>query len=411
MWLTCVVSLLATAVAADVHYPVVLDGSGSTQIGASDLLTFHRGMYAIENQYLRAVWFDEHDPSRKALGIGYRLGKTVLVDNVVDHLTILLQHEVFGHGARYREFGFTGNDYDLSLVPPYGTGNGRAYPGTPPAGRIVTTQERIAMTIGGSEANTVLSNSLRYKWLRRGAIDYRESILYLFASNDLVYYILKTQPSQDGAGSNDVLNYLSLLNDGGCFPTGPVLTLDELKRQAAISLFRPFQYFSLHTYLVSYLWRGDEEFRFPMLDLWSIRYLPSMRLGLTPFNSELYLENLIVGGERVFNIYLRSGIPLSHWLWGFGVSAHNVVYTEKLSLDGCIDVWRQPALQLGGPGLTTERLGFGESVSATVFYYFTRKNAFPGATAEIGYKTLGFLEGEMLNRGFTARIGISFREV
>jgi hypothetical protein len=275
----------------------------------------------------------------------------------------------------------------------------------------VTTHERIAMTIGGSEANTALSKSLRYKWLQRGTINYRESVLYMFASNDLLYYILRTQSSQDNAGSNDILNYLVQINNLEGRPNGAELTLDALKKQTVIGVFRPFQYFSLYTYLVRYLWSGDEEWRFPMLHVWNIRYLPSMRLGLTPFGSELYLENLIVGGERVFNLYIRRGTPTFHAFWGFGLGTHNVVHTERASLDACVDAWHQPSLQLGGSTVTTGRSGLGGSVSATLFYYFTKKNTFPGVTAQIGYKTPGFLEAETLHGGFTVRMGVSFSEM
>ena len=71
------------------------------------------------DRYLKPRWFEEDKKSRKAIGIFYRLSKTVLLDNVIDHLAILTQHEVFGHGSRYREFGYKNNSYSLSLFPPY----------------------------------------------------------------------------------------------------------------------------------------------------------------------------------------------------------------------------------------------------------------------------------------------------
>ncbi len=78
-------------------------------MGGHIIITLHRGIYAIENKFLKTRWFDENNFGKKAAGLTYRLAKTILVDNVLDHLSFLGQHEVFGHGAGYRELGFVDN--------------------------------------------------------------------------------------------------------------------------------------------------------------------------------------------------------------------------------------------------------------------------------------------------------------
>ncbi len=125
----CVFVLQCRTALAEVRYLVEIDGRKSTQIGAENLIAFQYGTSSMLDRYLKPRWFEEDKKSRKAIGIFYRLSKTVLLDNVIDHLAILTQHEVFGHGSRYREFGYKNNSYSLSLFPPYGNGNGYAISG------------------------------------------------------------------------------------------------------------------------------------------------------------------------------------------------------------------------------------------------------------------------------------------
>ena len=191
---------------------VEIDGRKSTQIGAENLIAFRHGISSMLDRYLKPRWFEEDKKSRKAIGIFYRLSKTVLLDNVIDHLAILTQHEVFGHGSCYREFGYKNNSYSLSLFPPYGNGNGYAISGGLISNRTITTHERIMVIIGGSEANTQLSKSIRSKWLHRGSIKYREAVFYLFSANDLSWYIIRTKQRRLNSSNNDIIAYLRTLN-------------------------------------------------------------------------------------------------------------------------------------------------------------------------------------------------------
>jgi len=391
----------------------MLDKSKSAQVGASGLLVLHRGVCVLENRYLRTRWFHENGFGKKALGVSYRLGKTILLDDPLDHLAILVQHEVFGHGARYREFGYSGNTYELNLVPPYGDGRGRTIPGRSSANRIVPADEQIAMTIGGCEANTLLSNSVRDKWLHRGSMNYRETVVYLFACNDLSAYILRTRYEAETSGENDILNYLRLINRRHGYPGTDdyLLTLDGLRKQVLVNTLNPFQYFSLYTYFATYLWAGEESYEFPMLSLWNMKYLPSCRLGLTPFGSEFRFENLIVSSEKTINFAFRYGVPTFHDFWGLSLKADNLIHNRNLSVNVSLNIWHQPSLLLGGSTVTWGKAGLGGALSGTIFWNMLEKDSFVNLAAQIGHKTTGFVEGEKLDKGFFGRIGISFVEL
>ena len=374
------------------------------------MITLHRGIYALENRFFKTRLFDENTYSKKILGVTYRLGKSILLDNALDHLSFLVQHETFGHGSRYREFGYTKSSYGFNLLLPYGDGSGWARSGTLSSERIITSHERIAMITGGSEANSILSDVMRYKWLQRGSINYRETVLYLSSANDLSLYILRTKQRLRGSEGNDILNFLRAINANEGYPQEEYyrLSLDDLAKHALINILNPFQYFSIYTYFYKYLLSGEENCILPMINIWNMKYLPSFRLGLTPFGSEFYFENFIVYSEKIINLYFRYGEPTFHKYWGLGLKVINLIHNQKLSIDGRLDIWDQPSILLGGETITSARGGLGGALFGTLFYKISRSDSFIRLIVQIGYKTPGFLEGEKLGKGFTGRIGISF---
>ena len=393
-----------------VQYPFVIDNTYTARTGAHNIITLHRGLYGLENRLLQTRWFDEKNFVKKAAGLTYRLAKTILIDNVVDHLSFLAQHEVFGHGARYREFGFVNNEFTLNLPPPYGNGRGWARTGRLEEERFLSAHEHIAMKSGGSESNIILSGIMQANWLQRGSIHYRESILYLMSANDLSLYILRTKYGLRGEAGNDVLNYLKALNvhEGYLFEEDYELALDDLAAKAWINLLNPFQYFSLYAYFKTYLWSGDESLHFPMIELWGVEYLPSFRLGLTPFGPEFYLENFVVKSDRIFNLYFRYGNPTFHKFWGMGAHVINLVKGHRFTVNTRLDIWDQPPLELGGDTIRESDGGLGGRIQGTFYYRLFKDKSLIHLTAQIGYKTAGFLEGEQLADGIVLRVGISF---
>ena len=157
--------LLSDPSSAQESYSIVINRTFSTFTGAENLLAAHRLAYTFENKLLQPTWFDENNVAGKTLGISYRLGKTILLDNIFDSFVGLLQHEVYGHGARAREYELSDIKYSLSLTFPYGLGTGMTsyqYPIDKP----FSPDQELSFTIAGVEANTLLSKRLALRWLR-----------------------------------------------------------------------------------------------------------------------------------------------------------------------------------------------------------------------------------------------------
>ena len=65
---------------------------------------------------------DETKTKNKILGIGYRALRFGVTSFQIDVNTVLLQHEVFGHGSRMREFDYTNLEYSFNHLFPFNFG-------------------------------------------------------------------------------------------------------------------------------------------------------------------------------------------------------------------------------------------------------------------------------------------------
>ncbi len=143
--------LFASSAFAQAPYNLILDYPLSSRALSEDLVTAHKLIYTVENKYLKPKLFDEDNAFRKLSGMAYRFGKTVFIDIPIDHIILLVQHEVYGHGYRYREMGYINNHYQIKLPPPYDCGGGMAYRGEwkGEGFRNPTRHEEIIASVGG----------------------------------------------------------------------------------------------------------------------------------------------------------------------------------------------------------------------------------------------------------------------
>lgn len=412
--LPLVLLLLAAGAAAQPRYALTADWPLTAEAGAQNLLLAQRASMALEDRFLPPRLWDERGVGRKAAGIGYRLGRLILLDYPLDHLAFLAQHEVFGHGARFREFGWEQAGYHIALPWPYGDGSGFASFIPPPGGR--TRDEVIAAALHGAHASDVLAAQIRRNALLRGRLHYREATLYLRAATDVMTYVLTTE--EQAAAGNDVLAWLENLNRRAKVEgVGARIELDDVKRQALLGLLDPALYAGLYAVLKTYLFDGEAALRTPMLPLGPIRYLPALRFGWSPFGSTLTFDSVLRIDGRVLRLYATRTDPTLYAAWGAGIDAADLLRAGPVTLDIRLDVWDQPTLRLDPADrhpdgtLRASGGGLGAAASARLFHS-------PGAThgwqtglmLEAGYKTVGFVAGERLDAGPILRLGIAIRE-
>ncbi len=387
---------------SQVQQILILDSNLSEYSGANNLLTLHKGIYTFENQYLKTQLFDESGLKRKAFGITYRLGKTFLFDNVTDHMIGLMQHEIFGHGSRYRELGYKKSSYHLNLFPPYGDASGWASSGGDNK-RKISTHESMLKVISGCESSNIMAEEIVFRWMARGSINYRESVLYLGVFNNLTNYIVQTKFSKNIKSSNDIASYLMY------FPNAKY-NVDYLYKQAFLTLLNPFNYFAAYSYLRTYLYKGQESTGLPGIKIKNGIYIPQIRFGLSPFGSEYYFDNYIKSGQKYMKVYFRYGDPLVNNSSGFGIRVNNLIKSRWFSVNSSFDIWDQPEFQVGGGAIKTVKAGINAAATTTLLFRMINVPNRFDVLIKLGYKGPGYLQGEKLEKAFIGAIGLSFSE-
>ncbi len=409
--LSLLLLLVVAPVTAQPRYGLAADASLTAAAGAETVLAVHRVSVALEDRVLPGRLFREHTAGRKALGIGYRAARLVLLSHPLDHTALLLQHEVFGHGARYREFGtWSQAGYRIALPAPYGDGSGFAAFRISEGGR--TRDETIAATLNGSSASGVLAERLRRNALARGALHHREAMLYLHAGGDLLNYVLGTEETLE-LGSNDVLNWLSTVNQRAALDDIDArLTLGAVQEQALLGFLDPMLYLSAFVVLKTYLYDGDTALGLPLIPIGSVGYLPALRFGWGPFGTETTFDNVVAFDGRVVRFSVRRTEPTLYRAWGAGLDATRVVERGPVSLGARLDVWNQPPLHLdpSTPPSTGPPRVAGAGGSVTAFYGLPLGLLGSELMLELGYKTAGFVSGDRLGAGVIARFGLSLTE-
>ena len=90
---------------SSIPYAVVFDSYMTPAAGVQGLLTAQHLLASAEDRWLPLKIGAERSRPALALGILYRAGKFLALDMPQDHFLMVVAHEVFGHGARFRELG------------------------------------------------------------------------------------------------------------------------------------------------------------------------------------------------------------------------------------------------------------------------------------------------------------------
>ncbi|MEI6532010.1 MAG: hypothetical protein WCN87_04235, partial [Chlamydiota bacterium] len=219
-----------------------------------------------------------------------RTAELIFFWDPMGYLMMVTQHEVFGHGYRIRSLGSYYAEvagYGMGVPPPYGPGGGfTSYN----LSSNLTASKEIAITAAGVEATALLAGELKKKWLLDTELDPRQASLYLYSEQDLSLYIWGGLAGNDFDinSGNDMEAYLFWLNK--TYPQG-YLSENDLKTYALVNLVDPTTFYSIYAWF-NYVATGKNT-PIPMIPLFSTRNLPNLRLGLTPFGPEVFLENYL----------------------------------------------------------------------------------------------------------------------
>ena len=401
---------LATSCPAQSFNQLLFDGDQSQYFGAENLISLHKFLYRAEDRVLPDNFSDESTPGQKALGIGYRSTKLLLLDQKVDYLHFLIQHEVFGHGSRYRELGVTDLSYEINLPFPFGSGAGLTTSSFP-SNFITSSTERQMVTAAGMEANSLLAHQFEYRWLQDKAMHYRQSLLYLHSRNDVMLYIWSVKLfNQDNTFSTkDPSSWVFDINQHfGSLDRS--YSLDRIAIQSLITLLNPFQLYAAFALGKTYLLDGNRYLKkLPTLQIGRLQYLPALSFNLTPFGSEFILNNYLQGEHRLIDIQVNIGDPLFHRFHMLSANVHDLFYSELYRVGLHIGAWDQPKVTLGGTSISEHQGGIGGFCKLQLALFPIKRLQKFGLYSSVGYKTTGYLMGEKLDENMIIRFGAAFR--
>ena len=338
------------------------------------------------------------------INAAYRFSKLLLINYRLSDYIMTMNHERFGHG--YRALQAQGNIIGITYNPPAPFGKGFSFI------RIeglenATNQERLLMTMGGSEANMVVSDIMRKNFLLDGSLNYNFAVAYLYGSNDMPGYTAFVQRS-----ASDPNTYRRGINE--FYFQGERLTQSRMR---AISLFAlltdPINFYAIKSLFYDYLFYGKRSTNvkfIPISD--NVGLLPRFRFEYTPYGPELVYQSYFKKGKQLYQTSFSHGDGTFYSSWRIGARAWNLKPTERLSLNVVTEFWDQPQIDFYSDDDLIRNSGLGGLFNITANYDFLTdygSYSLLGATLQAGYKTAGYSLGEQLSGGPILRAGLSFK--
>jgi hypothetical protein len=390
-------------------HAVVFDQYMTPAAGAEILSALQHVVAEAEDRWLPRRVGAERSRSALALGILYRGGKFIGVDVPQDHMLMVVAHEVFGHGARFREMGDGRIGYGFDAPIPYGSGeaftsfNGR-FPSSPFA--------HLGVSASGIEAQHSLADAIAERAVERGRLHYREAWLYFESRVTGMTYILSASP--DSEEGHDVADFLTLFEDQCESPCSP-LTRRYVQQRATLALADPLLYYSIYSFAAAYIGSGETTGPMPLIPIGPrLRVLPSLGYALTPYGAEWTARTSLQtrnadAGRRLTRVAVRVGTTGAMTTWGVTARVADAITFRGFRIGATVDVWRQPDLIAE---TTSAQLDAGAAALATITLPlpgFLRSPWSERIHVTTGFKSQGYVPGEQYSGGAVLRAGVTLR--
>jgi hypothetical protein len=325
-------------------------------------------------------------------GVG-RIAKVYFEDKLSQFL-IVFQHEVFGHGYVLRQLGVPVYGYKIGIGHGWTAFDGPQY-------YALKYPQQAAISTGGMDADTIMSQQIRDQCIMDGKIDRRDAMLFLTAAIDQPNYILGTPDDHTSAG-NDVQAYVNEVN--AWYGSTNAITKRKLRGQTIWDLLDPTLYFSLYS-IGKYIFEATDSAPLYMFNIQGYKYLPTPRLILAPWGSEFALQNhVLTPKQELWQVNIHYGKNSFITSYGVDLFTRSIWRYKEIVFGNKLYLWRQPQfLKTNSAANAKNRLGIADFVSAE--YKFARHWY---ALAELGYKTAGFIQGNPLNSSVVWRLGIKY---
>lgn len=327
---------------ADASYPMRYEFSLDAQLLARS------GTENIANAIRLAFWLKDHAMTiaTRKWQVGHpvwagiaRAAELVLGDIPVAAEITVIPHEVFGHGARIREFGGTAS-YHFNAPPPYGFSPSYTHvdkPYTPSvdadivvsqAGIVVEGHERHEVIVSSFEANT---------------LNHVDS--GLLVGEPIHELIEATMPF---GGINDVQAWTGLIAvRHGVSPRS--IRRDYLVATAVSGLVNPTFLYGVYDVFWRFLVEGKRTGPMPSIEIGGAALWADTHVSPTPWGLQYELSLLGRWKDQALEIAPHWGKGPGGSFVGIDVQVLEAHVTSHLSVGGGICLWLQPELELSLP--------------------------------------------------------------
>lgn len=371
------------------EYYLLVDKNFSSRVGAENLLTVHKFFQKGDDFLYTAPLFNRED----GWGFLARLTKFLFLDAPIADYTLLLQHEVFGHGAHLRELGQSPS-YDLPLPFPYGEGGGS----TSYYGSLISSRDILGVDTGGVDSTEILANELVKKGVAKGTLSFQEALLYFGGHHDQTGYILSDNGKGTLSSGHDIRSYHADLTQ---YLGKEVVSYDQLRDYAYLNYADSMSWVSLYT-MWNYLFYAEREQEIPMFSLGGVEFLPGYRLALTPYGIEHGINSYLRLQESTGFAYFRFGDNGNRHSYALGFDMNRLWENDEFSYGIKADLWKQPVVGQFEGLHSKDKIG-GALVLRSTYKFMEDYGLF----AELGAKTKGYLLGEPLDKDLKLAVGVA----
>ncbi len=369
----------------------------SPEVGAIDLYSAFRIYEAIDATWVKG-WLG---PMPSWYGKTLRLLDMILIDMPIAETVMVLQHEIFGHGAFLRKAGMS-TAYTINFPTPYGQGGGATFFSDDEFLKLPPYQQSLMIT-GGVEATYRMSNDIALYRLRRdGCFPVQEAILHLFTVSDLTFYALGLQTDTsfedyEDAG-NDMAAYVDQLN---IYYGKRVLSRSGLKGSVLLNLF-DLLLWNDYAAMWGYFWDGDCGERPWGFDLCGAKIIPATRVWLAPYGLEYGIGSYVGWGPIWSFVTIKGGCTSGHGSFSVGIDTPYLFNDGPWIFGVKADLWLQPSFEQNGNDARTQ---FGARGAVCVSY---RLDAPFLVTTELSAKSRGYVPGLVGQSNVNFLFGLSY---
>ena len=323
-----------------------------------------------------------------------------------------VQHEVFGHGSRGREFNLD-PEYAFGIDFSGGTGLDRD---------PETMEQLIMIAAGGTESDTILANRILkdlyvgdgtdgskiplmaltkldfslYCLITRDPEDSREDFVDDYTNgNDIAYWLISRQAQRQNGDPSAVWDneYAvdfsdSLLGDN----------YDDVRAAAIWNLVDPAALAAMYGYFVDHVFRGQTQVRPPVLPFGGgFGLTAGTRAFLGASEVTRFLDLYLVTPGPLVNAYVRDLDSSVDRTLGAGAGLYRIPLNARVSLSVQGDVWEVPD--------SAEELyeGTGWNACGELSVMFSET---VGLSGKLGGKSEGFFPGTPMAEGVYGGAGV-----